>query len=270
MAGDADNHRALQRDLHRQVVFGRRQGHKLKPQRQALMRDLLPQIEIDLGDQERPEASATLPEPTPFSESTPYEAIDPRSLFAKGTKEIWLEIGFGAGEHLAWHAARHPDIGFIGCEPFLNGVSALLDRIARENLSNVRIFPDDARLLMARLSSGGIDRLSVLFPDPWPKSRHQKRRIMSAKNIASFADIMADGSEFRFASDHAEYGCWTLLKMLAEPQFRWLAEGPDDWRKRPADWPETRYEGKAREADRTPLFLRYERVARSAVRPNSA
>jgi len=263
MAGDADNHRALQRDtLHRQVVFGRRQGHKLRPQRQALVRDLLPQIEINLGSQGRSEGSATPPEPKP------YEAIDPRSLFAKGTKEIWLEIGFGAGEHLAWQAARHPDIGFIGCEPFLNGVSALLDSIARKNLSNVRIFPDDARLLMARLSSGRIDRLSVLFPDPWPKSRHQKRRIMSVKNIASFADIMADGSEFRFASDHAEYGCWTLLKMLAEPQFRWLAEGPDDWRKRPEDWPETRYELKAREADRTPLFLRYERVARSAVRPN--
>ena len=232
------------RPIARQVVFGRRQGHKLRPKRQALMRDLLPQIGIDLAPDDGP--------------------IEPRTLFAEGTKEVWLEIGFGAGEHLAWQAARRPDVGFIGCEPFLNGVAALLDRIATENLRNVRIFPDDARLLMARLGGGEINRLCLLFPDPWPKKRHNKRRIISSENIACFADIMADDGEFRFASDHAEYGRWTLERLLAEPHLRWLAERPGDWRERPADWPETRYEQKAREANRAPLFLRFERRARQA------
>lgn len=226
----------------RQVVFGRRQGHKLRPQRQALMRDLLPQIGIDL--------------------ETAANVIEPRALFAPGTKEVWLEIGFGAGEHLAWQAARNPDVGFIGCEPFLNGVAALLDQIAAQNLSNVRIFPDDARLLIARLASGGTNRLCLLFPDPWPKKRHNKRRIVSTENIARFADIMADGGEFRFATDHAEYGRWTLQRLLAEPRFRWLAERPGDWRERTEDWPETRYESKAREAGRAPMYLRFERLAR--------
>ena len=226
----------------RQVVFGRRQGHKLRPQRQALMRDLLPQIGIDLENA--------------------ADTIEPRALFAPGTKEVWLEIGFGAGEHLAWQAARPPDIGFIGCEPFLNGVAALLDQVATQNLSNVLIFPDDSRLLIARLGGGGINRLCLLFPDPWPKKRHNKRRIVSTTNVARFADIMAAGGEFRFATDHAEYGRWTLQKFLAEPRFHWLAERPGDWRERPGDWPETRYEGKAREAGRAPMFLRFKRLAR--------
>lgn len=235
---------------HRQrVVFGRRRGHKLRPQRQALMRDLLPEIEVEL---------------TPGT-----GLIEPRALFADGSKEIWLEIGFGAGEHLAWQAARRPDVGFIGCEPFLNGVSALLKRIATENLSNVRIFPDDAHLLMARLGEAAIDRLFLLFPDPWPKKRHQKRRMISPENIARFAEIMADGGEFRYATDHAEYARWTLLKMRAEQRFHWLAEGPRDWRERPDDWPETRYESKARAAERTAIFLRYERQARAAADNNS-
>ena len=233
----------------RLVVFGRRQGHRLRPQRQALMRDLLPQIGIDL---------------TPDG-----DPIQPRDLFADGTKEVWLEIGFGAGEHLAWQAARRPDVGFIGCDPFLNGVSTLLDQIAIENLSNVRIFPDDARLLMARLGGGGINRLFLLFPDPWPKRRHHKRRMVTRENVARFADIMADGGEFRFATDHPEYGRASLIKLLDEPRFRWLAERPGDWRERPEDWPETRYEGKAREAGRAPMFLRFERLARSRAQANS-
>jgi tRNA (guanine-N7-)-methyltransferase len=237
MAGDPD--------IRRRVVFGRRRGHKLRPLRRALMRDLLPQIEIDLG-----------PEGAP---------IAPRSLFSGGTKEVWLEIGFGAGEHLAWQAARRPDVGFIGCEIFHNGVSTLLNQIATENLSNVRIFADDARLLLARLGAGGITRLFLLFPDPWPKKRHQKRRMMAPENITRLADIMADGGEFRFATDHPEYARWTLLHMMAERRFRWLAEGPGDWRERPGDWPETRYESKARKAGRAPMFLRYERLPRGGA-----
>ncbi|MEE8172386.1 MAG: tRNA (guanosine(46)-N7)-methyltransferase TrmB [Alphaproteobacteria bacterium] len=207
------------------------------------MRDLLPEIKIDLA---------------PNS-----DIVDPGAFFSDGTNEVWLEIGFGAGEHLAWQAARRPDVGFIGCEPYLNGVSALLSRIAAESLANVRIFPDDARLLLARLAADRISRLILLFPDPWPKKRHHKRRLVCPEIIARFADILVDGGEFRFVTDHPEFARWTLLHMLTEPRFRWLAESPRDWRKQPEDWLETRYEQKAREADRTPIFLRYVRLPRS-------
>ena len=230
------------RNTRRDLVYSRRGGHKLRPRRQALMRELLPQIEIDLG----PAA----------------DVIDPRALFGAGTEEVWLEIGFGGGEHLAWQAARNPDVGFIGCEPYVNGIAALLSRIAGDNLSNVRIFPGDARLLLARLAAGRIARLAMLFPDPWPKKRHHKRRLVCPEVLARCADIMAEGSEFRFATDHGELARWTLLHMRREPRFGWLAERARDWRERPEDWPETRYEQKAREAGRVPIFLRYQRLAR--------
>jgi tRNA (guanine-N7-)-methyltransferase len=231
-------------NIRRDSVYSRRKGHKLRPFRQALMRDLLPEIEIDL-------------------EAGP-EIIDPFAVFNADIKQIWLEIGFGAGEHLALQAARRPDVGFIGCEPYVNGVAALLSRIAVDNLSNVRIFPGDARLLLARLAAGRIARLAVLFPDPWPKKRHHKRRIVCPEIIARCADILADGSEFRFATDHSELARWTLLHLHQETRFHWLAEGPRDWRERPEDWPETRYEQKAREGGRAPIFLRYRRVARGS------
>ncbi len=241
MIGD----RAKDKEVRRSLVFGRRRGHKLRPKRQALVRNLLPEIKINL------EESA--------------DVIDPRGYFGAGIDEIWLEIGFGAGEHLAWQAARRPDIGFIGCEPFMNGVAALLSRIVEENLANIRIFPDDARLLLARLGAGQVSRLAMLFPDPWPKNRHHKRRIVSPEIIARCADILATGGEFRFATDHTELARWTLLHMHRERRFNWLAERPLDWRERPEDWPETRYEQKAREAGRAPIFLRYLRQPQAAA-----
>ena len=241
MIGD----RAKDKEVRRSLVFGRRRGHKLRPKRQALVRNLLPEIKINL------EESA--------------DVIDPRGYFGAGIDEIRLEIGFGAGEHLAWQAARRPDIGFIGCEPFMNGVAALLSRIVEENLANIRIFPDDARLLLARLGAGQVSRLAMLFPDPWPKNRHHKRRIISPEIIARCADILATGGEFRFATDHTELARWTLLHMHRERRFNWLAERPLDWRERPEDWPETRYEQKAREAGRAPIFLRYLRQPQAAA-----
>jgi len=234
---------ADERDIRRDLVYSRRRGHKLRPRRQALMRELLPEIELHL------ESNTDL--------------IDPRAHFSAGTAEVWLEIGFGGGEHLAWQAAQHPDIGFIGCEPYVNGVAALLSRIAADNLSNVRIFPHDARLLLARLAAGRIARLAMLFPDPWPKKRHHKRRLVCPEVIARSADILAAGGEFRFATDHGEMARWTLLHMYREPRFCWMAERARDWRERPEDWPETRYEQKAREAGRAPIFLRYRRVPQS-------
>lgn len=241
MTGDGTEDKEVRRSL----VFSRRRGHKLRPKRQALLRDLLPEIEIDLEHG--------------------TNVTDPRSYFSAGIDEVWLEIGFGAGEHLAWQAARRPDVGFIGCEPFMNGVAALLSRIAEDNLANVRIFPDDARLLLARLGAGRVARLAMLFPDPWPKKRHHKRRIVSPEVIARCADILGPGGEFRFATDHAELARWTLLHMHRERRFKWLAERPQDWRERPEDWPETRYEQKARDAGRAPIFLRYLRQPQAAV-----
>jgi tRNA (guanine-N7-)-methyltransferase len=127
----------------------------------------------------------------------------------------------------------------------------------------VRLYTDDARLLPERLAGGSLARIITLFPDPWPKKRHHKRRIVCPPMIARFADLLADGGEFRFATDHDELARWTLRHLMAEPRLRWLAERPRDWRERPADWPETRYEAKARAANIRPLFLRFERVPRA-------
>ena len=241
MIGDQAKDEVVRRSL----VFGRRQGHKLRPKRQALVRKLLPEIKIDLEES--------------------GDVIDPHRYFGSGIDEIWLEIGFGAGEHLAWQAARRPDVGFIGCEPFMNGVAALLSRIVDGNLTNIRIFPDDARLLLARLGAGQVSRLAMLFPDPWPKKRHHKRRIVNPEIIARSADILATGGEFRFATDHTELARWTMMHMHQERRFNWLAEHSLDWRERPEDWPETRYEQKAREAGRAAIFLRYLRQPQAAA-----
>ena len=147
----------------------------------------------------------------------------------------------------------------------MNGVAALLSRVSSDGLTNVRIFPEDARLLVARLAPASLARLILLFPDPWPKKRHHKRRIISPPIVARFAELLVDGGEFRFATDHAELARWTLWHLQSEPRLRWLAEGPSDWRTRPEDWPETRYEQKTRAAGRKPIFLSYARLPRSGM-----
>ncbi len=190
------------------------------------------------------------------------------SLFPRA-REVWLEIGFGGGEHLAHHAARHPDVGFIGVEPYLTGVAKLLGRIEREGLRNVRILVEDARLLLPLLPDASIARLFVLFPDPWPKKRHHKRRIVNRQTVAEFARILAPGGEARFATDDPGYARWMLEALLGEPRFEWTAETARDWRRRPAeDWPETRYEAKARAQGRCPVYLRFRRL--SVPRPMTA
>ena len=178
------------------------------------------------------------------------------ALFPQPVREVWLEIGFGAGEHLAAQAVAHPDIGFIGAEPFENGVAALLARVQAENLVNVRVFADDARLLMARLPDASVGRLFILFPDPWPKARHHKRRMVGPATLPEFARILKDGGELRFASDDADYVAWVLEHAGREPAFRL------DSRERGSDWPDTRYQGKAEAAGRACALLRYTRVPR--------
>ena len=220
--------------------YGRRFGRKLRAGRRRLLNELLPTLQI---------ASAN-------------GTLDPATLFENPPKECCLEIGFGGGEHLAAQAVAHPDSGFIGCEPFVNGVARLLSEIDEKGLRNVRIYPDDARDLIDRLPSDCLDRVFLLFPDPWPKSRHVARRFISAENLDSLARVMRHEAEFRFASDEMEYVRWTLQHVLAHPAFEWTATKARDWRERPAGWSPTRYEQKALSDDRPCVYLRFRRLKR--------
>jgi tRNA (guanine-N7-)-methyltransferase len=192
--------------------------------------------------------------------------LDIAALFGNARPSIWLEIGFGGGEHLAQLAEQHPQTGFIGCEVFENGTVKLLAQIERRRLDNIRIFADDARLLMAALPPASVDRVFILFPDPWPKRRQHKRRIVSRATLDALAEIMTDHAELRLATDDADYLCWILEHITAHPAFEWLARRPGDWRERPPDWPPTRYEAKARAAGRPPAFLRVRRRPRATIK----
>ena len=200
-----------------------------------------------------PELRVTLPEGA---------VLDPRNLFPAAVDAVWLEIGFGGGEHLAAQAAAHPNHGIIGCEVFENGVVKLLAEVKRLGLGTVRLFIDDARLLIAALAEASLDRVFILFPDPWPKLRHNKRRIVSTALLDALAHAMRDGAELRLATDDMDYLGWILERATVHPAFTCIAEGPQDWRERPPDWPPTRYEQKAIAAGRQPVFLRFRRRPR--------
>jgi tRNA (guanine-N7-)-methyltransferase len=226
---------------HRELFYGRRRGRPLRVGQRERQSTLLPQLSFVVPESGR---------------------LDPARLFAAPPREIWLEIGFGGGEHLAEQAGRHPDTGFIGCEVFENGVAKLLGEIERRGLANVRLYPNDARPLLTALTPRSIGRVFILFPDPWPKVRHHKRRLVAPATLDRLAEIMADGAELRLATDDPGYLAWMLEHATAHPEFSWTARRPADWRERPADWPATRYEEKARKAGRTPAFLRFTRRAR--------
>ncbi len=217
--------------------FGRRHGRRLRAGRRELLDRLLPTVAV----------------PTPAAGAE----LDPAALFPQPMSGYWLEIGFGAGEHLAWQAAQHPDIGFIGCEPFVNGVSSLLQQIKGSRLDNVRIHPDDARPLIDMLPDASIDRCFLLFPDPWPKARHHRRRFVRPETLDALARILADGAEFRLASDDSGLVDWMLYQLRRHPAFRWTAARASDWRTRPDDWPGTRYETKALHG--RPVYMTFHR-----------
>ncbi len=188
------------------------------------------------------------------------EELLPRLLFdpARALADpCWLEIGFGAGEHIAWQARQYPGTLLIGCEVYRNGVAALLGQIERQKIFNIRIWPDDARDLMDRLPDGAIARAFLLFPDPWPKSRHAERRFIGQANLDSLARILAPGAEFRVASDDPVYVDWLMDHLPAHPGFEQMGEGAG----RPADWPPTRYEQKALRQGREPRYFRFRRGA---------
>jgi tRNA (guanine-N7-)-methyltransferase len=221
-----------------ELFYGRRRGRPLRAGQRERQTALLPRLSFDLPD------------------SGPF---NPTVLFSEPMREIWLEIGFGGGEHLAEQAARHPEIGFIGAEVFENGVVKLLGEIHRRALSNIRIHAGDVRPLLAALQPRSIARVFILFPDPWPKARHHKRRLIAPPTLDRLAEIMTDGAELRLATDDPSYLDWMLEHMTAHPAFVWTARKSSDWRERPDDWPATRYEEKARKAGRTPVFLRFVR-----------
>ncbi len=222
----------------RRVLYGRKSGPGLGPKQRERLARLLPEREI------------TLPE---------RGQLAPGSLFTPPRARVWLEIGFGGGEHLAWQAAANPAVGLIGVEPYLDGVVRLLTMLDVAGASNVVVYTDDARLLIDRLQPGSLERIFVLFADPWPKKRHWKRRIINPATTARFADLLVEGGELRVATDDPGYRRWILATLLAEPRLEWQAEGPNDWRQRPPDWPPTRYEGKAIAAGRRPVFLQFRR-----------
>jgi tRNA (guanine-N7-)-methyltransferase len=190
--------------------------------------------------------------------------IDPRRLFDRPVEAVWLEIGFGAGEHLAAQAARQPGNGLIGCEVFENGVASLLAEVERRGLANLRLLVDDARPLLGALAEASLERVFILFPDPWPKLRHHKRRLVSMATFDALAHAMRDGAELRLATDDMDYLRWMLERATAHAAFEWQARRPPDWRERPPDWPATRYEQKALAAGRRPAFLRFRRRPRAA------
>ena len=189
-------------------------------------------------------------------------SLDPRRLFPIRPPDLWLEIGFGAGEHLAEQATAHPEVGLLGAEVFENGVVKLLAEVRRRELANIRILVDDARLLLEALPDACLGRVFILFPDPWPKQRHHKRRMVSPGPLDQLARIMKEGAELRLATDDIGYLRAMLELVPAHPAFAWQARGPADWLRRPPDWPATRYEAKAIAAGRIPHFLRLTRRPR--------
>ena len=225
---------------------GRRQGRPLRAAQSRLLAETLPRLRIDLP---------------------PAGPIDLATLFPVMPDDIWLEVGFGGGEHLAWQAEAHPGVGMIGCEPFVNGVVSLLGHLDRRGLGNVRIYDDEARALLAALPAASIGRVFVLFSDPWPKARHAKRRFIATDTLALLARILKDGAELRLATDDPGLLVWSLEQTRACPEFLWPLEGPQDWRSRPADWPATRYEEKARLQGRTSTYLRLVRRPRHLEMP---
>jgi tRNA (guanine-N7-)-methyltransferase len=224
--------------------FGRRKGPALSAHQSRLFETLLPGLLIEL-----------------------QTGRDPRRYFSNDVSEVWLEIGFGGGEHLLWQAQANPHVGIIGAEPYVSGVAKLLSKLAPLGSSpaaqavrgNIRLYTEDAADVIEALPAASLDRVFVLFPDPWPKTRHHKRRFIQMEMLDELARVMKRGAELRFATDDPGYVLWTLERLCAHAAFGWLANSPSDWQARPHDWPETRYEAKAKGAGVACTYLRFVR-----------
>ena len=241
--------------------FGRRKGKALRAGQSERVEHMLPQLRVPVPPRSmEPHSAASHLGTLSVGLSEKTALIDPRELFPVPPAEIWLESGFGGGEHLAHQARSHPDIGFIGVEPFVNGVAKLLGAIAEERLSNIRIWDDDATQLLPVLTPASLDRVYILYPDPWPKRRQRKRRFVSDETLAALARVMRPGAELRFATDIDDYAGWVLARIARSPDFAWEATAPADWRCSWPGWPSTRYEQKARREGRSSAYLTFRRL----------
>lgn len=224
---------------HPRAFYGRRKGRPLRRRRADLLETLLPRLALPLH--RRP--------PNPLG-----------ALFTPPVQSVFLEIGFGAGEHLAATAAANPEAGVIGCEPFINGMARALSLIAEAQLANVRLHFGDAADVIGWLPDAALARVDLLYPDPWPKRRHWKRRFIQDESVAALARVLAAGGEFRFATDWPDYAAWTLERLLRSRGFTWTAERADDWRLPWQGYVRTRYEDKAVHAGRQPCYLVFRRT----------
>jgi tRNA (guanine-N7-)-methyltransferase len=223
----------------RRAFFGRRVGRGLRPGKEQLLAAVLPRLRLD------PSAIPT----------------DLSSLYSHPVREVRLEIGFGGGEHLIGEAKANPQTGFIGAEPFLNGMAKALAAICAENIENVRLHLGDAWELLPRMAEGSLARIDLIQPDPWPKRRHWKRRFIQDHTIVQMGRILRVGGEFRVSTDVPDYAAWALRHMLASELFEWTAERADDWRRPWSGFPGTRYEAKAERQGRKPCYLIFRRKA---------
>lgn len=225
-------------------LHGRRKAQPLSQAQKQAMEALLPRLRVNLP----PEG----------------ERLDPAALFDPPPRAVWLEIGFGAGEHLVWQAAHHPDVGILGAEVFQDGIAKLLRKLQQDGpTANVRLYHGDARDLIECLPDAAIEKVFVLFPDPWPKTRHHKRRFVQQAQLDELARVLADGGELRLATDDPGYQRWMAIELTRHPDFEWTARRPADWRERGDDWPATRYELKALGQGRRPVYFRYRRRRRA-------
>jgi len=228
-----------QGNARRGAFFGRRKGHRLRPHQAELLDTLLPRLAIALG----------APAPSDLSK-----------LFPVAVDSVRIEIGFGGGEYMIAQAEQHPRTGFIGVEPFVNGMAKALAAIEAKHLGNIRLHFGDAVFLLDWLPPAALARVDLIYPDPWPKRRHWKRRFVQDQSVAEIARILRPGGEFRFASDIPDYAAWTLRHLLRSRDFAWTAERADDWR---CPWPGfsgTRYEAKAKRQGRAPCYLIFRRM----------